>query len=232
MIIWDEIKYSSEKARQDFDKLTIDKLKNIEVSDKYLTLRNSLISARDEVFDANGFDTSDKLGYNFDLTFGIEMYDILNNHFDFKFRDASNDDIWRFLQIQIIPDVVFSRWELNEERFYKTNRRIWLKTLWWYVHLSWNEDKTLTHEILKNNTTDTIMNLVERPGLGYDIALFREIMKKYSQFVDGSNDSRLLFRRVLIMNTARSVTLSPELFKGGIETYVANIFRDVENSRR
>lgn len=227
MIIWDEIKYSNEKACQDFQKLTIEKIKDVRVSEKYKDLRNSLIGARDKVFDENGFDTIEKLGYNFDLTYGLELYNILNNEFNFKMRDASNDDVWRFLQLNVIPDVVYSRWGLNEERFYKASRRIWLKTIWWYIHLSWNIDKERTYNLLKNNTTDTIMQLVERPGLGYDIELYREIMKKYNQLSDGSNDSRMLFRRALIINTARSVIISPELSDGGISGYVDSIFKDV-----
>lgn len=227
MIIWDEITYSLEKARQDFDNLTIDKLKEVKVASKYMDLRNSLISARDKVFDENSFDTSEKLGYDFDLTFGLEIYDILISQYGFKIRNAANDELWRFLQLEVIPDIVFSRWELNPERFYKTNRRIWLKTLWWYIHLSWNIDKENTYELLKNNTTDTIMQLVERPGLGYNIELYREIMKRYGQLDDATNESRMLFRRVLIMNTARYTVISPELFEGGIQAYVNRIFKDV-----
>lgn len=228
MITWDEINYTAEKARQDFDKITVEKLKDIYVSDKYSDLRKSLITARDKIFDLKNLDTSEKLGYSFDLSFGLELYSILNNQYNFKLRDAANDDIWRFLQLQIIPDVVFSRWGLNEERFYKANRRIWIKTLWWYVHLSWNNDKTTTYQLLEKNTTDTIMNLVERPGLGYDIELYRQIMRKYRQYCDGSNESRMLFRRVMIMNIARSATVSPELIEGGLSNYVDKIFRDVE----
>jgi hypothetical protein len=227
MITWDEINYNTEKARQEFDKITVEKLKDIYVPDKYSDLRESLITARDKVFDLKDLDTIEKLGYSFDLSFGLELYSILNDEYNFKLRDAANDDIWRFLQLQIIPDIVFSRWGRNEERFYKANRRIWIKTLWWYVHLSWNNDKTSTYQLLEKNTTDTIMNLVERPGLGYDIELYRQIMRKYRQYCDGSNESRMLFRRVMIMNIARSATVSPKLIDGGLSNYVDKIFHDV-----
>lgn len=227
MITWDEINYNTEKARQDFDKITVEKLKDIYVPDKYSDLRESLITARDKVFDLKDLDTIEKLGYSFDLSFGLELYSILNDEYNFKLRDAANDDIWRFLQLQIIPDIVFSRWGRNEERFYKANRRIWIKTLWWYVHLSWNNDKASTYQLLEKNTTDTIMNLVERPGLGYDIELYRQIMRKYRQYCDGSNESRMLFRRVMIMNIARSATVSPKLIDGGLSNYVDKIFHDV-----
>ena len=38
-----------------------------------------------------------------------------------------NDDLWRYVSIKIIPDIVHSRWGFNEDHFFKTSRRIWLK---------------------------------------------------------------------------------------------------------
>lgn len=227
MIIWDDITYNNEKSKQSFNELTIEKLETFKVEEKYERLREMLIESRDKVFDDHSFDLVEKLGYDFDLTFGLELYSILINEFAFKLRYASKDDIWRFLQLNIIPDIVYSRWGFNEDRFYKKNRRIWLKTIWWYIHLSWNKDKETTYNILKNNTTDTIMQLVERPGLGYNIELYREIMKKYGELKDKSQYSRMLFRKILILNTARIMTISPELIEGGIPKYVDNIFENV-----
>lgn len=227
MIIWDEISYNIEKSNQEFENLTITTIEDIKVNDKYKELRNLLIEARDKIYDQKGLDKEEKLGYVFDLCFGLELYATLSKDFNFRPRDASKDDIWRFLQIEIIPDVVHARWGFNKDRFYKNSRRIWLKTLWWYIHLSWNADKENTYALLKDNTTDTVMQLVERPGLGYNIELYREIMKRYGELNDKSQYARMLFRKVLIMNTARSVTISPELIKGGIPGYVDDIFESV-----
>lgn len=229
MIIWNEITYNIEKAEQDYNDFTIDKLRNAEADEKYTEIRDSLIDARDRMFEEHGFDTAEKLGYDFDLTFGLEIYDIFVNKYNFNTREASDDNIWRFLQLRVIPDIVYSRWDMNPDRFFRISRRLWLKTIWWYIHLSWNQDKEHTYELLKNNTTDTIMQLVERPGLGYNIELYREIMKKYGEVNDGSQRSRMLFRKVLIMNTARSMVISPELVQGGVTAYVGGIFNDVIN---
>ena len=106
--------------------------------------------------------------------------------------------------------------------FYQTSRRIWLKTIWWYIHLSWQNSIDETYKILIGNTTDTILQLVERPGLGYNVELFREIMKQYANY---SDSSRNLFRTVLKLNTAKILTTSPELVDGGIEKYVDSLFK-------
>lgn len=105
----------------------------------------------------------------------------------------------------MIPDIVHARWGMNASHFYQTSRRIWLKTIWWYIHLSWQNSIDETYKILIGNTTDTILQLVERPGLGYNVELFREIMKQYANY---SDSSRNLFRTVLKLNTAKILTTS------------------------
>lgn len=224
---WENIKYSLSTAENNFERLDSNTFQSFTVDEKYNELRNDLVEIRDKVFDNHNFDNVEKLGYAFDLTFGLELYELLNNKYNFKLRHAANNDIWRFLQIEIIPDIVHSRWEFNEARFFTANRRLWLKTLWWYIHLGWDEDKPTTYNNLKENTTDTVMQLVERPGIGYNIDLYREIMKKYTQYSTDDNDSRLMFRRVLILNNARISTITPELAEGGIERYVETLYHDV-----
>lgn len=224
---WEDIKYSLSTAEKNFEQLDANTFQDFEVSEKYSELRNDFVALRDKVFDEHNFDNVEKLGYDFDLTYGLEIYELLNSKYNFKLRHAANNEIWRFLQIEIIPDIVHSRWEFNEARFYTANRRLWLKTLWWYIHLGWDTNKNTTYNNLKNNTTDTIMQLVERPGIGYNIELYREIMKKYAKYSTDNNDSRYMFRRVLILNNARISTIFPELSDGGTEEYVETLYRDV-----
>ena len=106
------------------------------------------------------------------------------------------------------------------DRYYQNPRRTWLKTIWWYINLSWNVDEKTTYDIIKENSTDTILNLVERPGKGYNVKVCRSIMKKYKGIGD-----RNLFRKVLKLNTAKMLTISPELEEGGIDSYVDGLFR-------
>ncbi|MCE7782319.1 DUF6339 family protein [Staphylococcus xylosus] len=227
MINWDNINYDLGKASRDFSDLSIESqgIVPINVFDEFLSLRTELISIRDEVYDQFELDNVNKLGYNFDLVFGIKLYKLLNSEKSFTNRVAVNDDVWRYLSIKVVPDIVHARWDFNESHFYRDTRRIWLKTIWWYIHLSWQGNEVDTFEVLKNNSTDTIMQLVDRSGIGYNVELYREIMKQYKNYED---KDRMLFRRLLILNVARILTVSPNLVEGGIEGYVKDLYKSVE----
>lgn len=224
MINWENVRYDISNANKDFDKLVvnINEIEPINPPEEFEYLREQLIEARDSLYDKYNFDNANKLDYQFDVLFGLKLYDILRKDDDFSNRVAANDEIWRFLSIKVIPDIVHARWGMNASHFYQTSRRIWLKTIWWYIHLSWQNSIDETYKILIDNTTDTILQLVERPGLGYNVELFREIMKQYANYNDSS---RNLFRTVLKLNTAKILTTSPELVDGGIEKYVDSLFK-------
>ena len=224
MINWENVRYDISNANKDFDKLVvnINEIEPINPPEEFEHLREQLIEARDSLYDEYNFDNANKLDYQFDVLFGLKLYDILRKDDDFSNRVAANDEIWRFLSIKVIPDIVHARWGMNASHFYQTSRRIWLKTIWWYIHLSWQNSIDETYKILIDNTTDTILQLVERPGLGYNVELFREIMKQYANYNDSS---RNLFRTVLKLNTAKILTTSPELVDGGIEKYIDSLFK-------
>ncbi|AMA62772.1 hypothetical protein AAF454_03815 [Kurthia gibsonii] len=229
MINWSAIKYDINSAKKDFECLVV-KSKSVEpisVNEKFTELRESLIAARNDIFEEHGMDSANKLDYNFDLLFGLKLYEILNESIGFSNRIATDDDVWRYLSVCIVPDIVHSRWSLNADHFYKTPRRIWLKTIWWYIHLSWQNDSKQTYEILKNNSTDTILQLVERPGVGYYVEMYREIMLQYHRYGDSDRD---LFRNILKLNTARIMTTSPELVEGGVKQYVTELFETVKGA--
>ena len=107
--------------------------------------------------------------------------------------------------------------------------------MWWYVHLSWQGDESTTLEVLKNNTTDEILNLVERAGYnGYYLKVYRNIMYFYSKvpverkyIKTDTNNSVRFFRKIMILHTARSTVMEPSLCIGGEREYVRNIFRDL-----
>jgi len=171
--------------------------------------------------------------YASDLYFGLRMYDYLTNSLGMQPCDASDDDIWRYIQIEVVPDFVMSRWapqdaskRVNNERFWENPRRIWLKTLWWYVHLSLQEGSVeKTGEVLKNNSSDDISQLVERSGGGYRVELYREIMKRYGSTADHNNK---LLRKVLKLNVINCSTSEPLLSEDGVNNYVEGLFRYCE----
>lgn len=195
-------------------------------------LRSELMTASKDIADELNIEMSDirNAGYEFDLKFGLKLYEILNQTFGFTVRLASDNGIWRFLSLKVIPDLVYSRWGDNHGRYWKESRRIWLKALWWYIHLSWQGSTEKTFEILKENTTDEIVQLVERSGpSGYRIDLCREIMAFYGTIgSDQKKRSAQVFRRVMKLNTARIKVIEPGLFNGGKENYVKGLFNYFE----
>ena len=111
-IDWNKIDYKVPQAKRDFEKIVVKdtEVSPIDLKGEWKELRDALIAARDEVFDENNFDDADKLGYDFDITYGLKIYGILSSSNGFNEREASNDDIWNYLSVRVIPDVVHSRW--------------------------------------------------------------------------------------------------------------------------
>lgn len=162
--------------------------------------------------------------YPFDLYIGLTLYRVLKEDYNFSERLAAQDEIWRYLSLEVFPDLVYQRFGLNDQRFYKGTRRIWLKSIWWYIHLSWQGTDEETFNTLKNNSSDQILQLVDRSGSGgYRIDLTREIMKQYK--LHSNSKVPLLFRRILKLNTARLNVIEPSLVTGGIETYVTDLYK-------
>ncbi|MGY4105529.1 hypothetical protein ACWOA0_07930 [Ignavigranum ruoffiae] len=217
--------YSFSEAANDMQVINTQNMIEVHLSDDFMELRNELIDARDEVFDKYGFDSGLNKKYMFDLEFGLRLYQILQGKIDN--RTASLDDVWRYLSIKVIPDVIHARHGRDENRYYKNSRRIYLKQIWWYIHISWLGNFQDTFEILKRNTTDTVQSIVERPGLGYNVPLYREIMKQYAKYANENNSDRIILRRVMKLNTARIKLISPELYPNGISAYVNSLFNDV-----
>ncbi|MCR8968463.1 hypothetical protein [Facklamia sp. 7083-14-GEN3] len=220
MLDWPTYSYSD--AANDMEKIDNNTLTKPILKGEFSILRQNLLKARDEIYEKYGFDRGIDKKYIFDLEFGLKFYEALLPYLDN--RRSSIDDTWRYLSVKVIPDIVHGRFGLDENRFYKQSRRIYLKQIWWYIHLGWSENTEKTYNILKDNTTDTIQSIVERPGLGYNIPVYREILNQHSTY---KNKDAHLLRRVMKLNTARVKLTSPELFPGGVQGYVSKLFSDV-----
>lgn len=232
MIEFENIHFSKEKAREDFDEFINGK--NDELSRAYFDLSGQLFEAsRDAERIANDFGKS-RRSYEFDLNFGISLYTILNSQKGFCMRIAAKDDIWRFISVKVIPTIIQSRWGNDLQRFTgigpKGDARLYLKTLFWYIHLSFQKNSkdpiSATYEILKNNSTSTIIDLVERTGKGYDIKLSRELMRQFGQ-IQNLTGREEIFRKIMKLNTAWLETIVPEFSLGGVEGYVRFLINEV-----
>lgn len=161
--------------------------------------------------------------YLADIDAGLKIHTILDEK-EIGLTVAADPGFWRYLSIEVLPDVVFRRWGDSPDHYWQKNRRIWFRSLWWYVHLSWQGSEESTRKILESLTTDEILNLVERSGRsGYRINLYREIMRQLPRYRE-MNTRTDLFRRVMKLNTARILSIEPALSKGGIEGYVTRLY--------
>lgn len=170
-------------------------------------------------------DGSDKqLGAGlYDIEVGNTLYRILAAE-GMDLRTAADDGFWRFLSLKLLPDLVKSRWEKGTAvRFWKGRSRIWLRATWWTVHLTWQGTEEATKSILKTVTTDTVVQLVERPGrAGFRIELTRSLFME-RKLRKPSQDQ---FRAVMKLNTAKVLVVEPSCCEGGYEGYAKALFNE------
>ena len=197
-----------------------------EVNREYAELRKDLT----ELFEKASSEQKDGTdGYRMDVCYGVLIYDYFMHRSWFTQRLASDDGFWRYLSLVCVPDLIGKRWSNdNADHYYVKPSRIWLKCIWWYIHLSLKEsDLALTKKILlsRNFNTDTILNLVERTGRGgTNIDVYREIMSMYAPLkkVRGKD-----FRSIMKLNTAKAVVLEPVFCEGGVKGYVESIINEL-----
>lgn len=204
-------KLSKNQAKQIFmNWANSDRSREYNGATNYEDLNNELLQINEEVKKKMQENHLPKTAsYFFDLHFGMKLYMLLEDKYNFKLRHASDDEVWIYISMYVIPQIIEERWGLVETRFFKDSRRIWLKTIWWYIHLSWNESEEVTLEYLKDNTTDEIVQLVERIGpYGYRTEFSRELMKQF-YYINKENKNRNLFRQIMKLNTARVKVTEP-----------------------
>ena len=135
----------------------VQKWKNHSVDEfdlSYQYLRNTVL----DVYKENESSPS----YVLDLRTGLSLYSLLNITSGFTNVLANDDDIWRYISCIVFPDITYLRYptpaqgdiRINQKRFYSHTRRIWLKTLWWYIHLSWQGSAYDTYKIMNNRVKD------------------------------------------------------------------------------
>lgn len=174
--------------------------------------------------------------YFIDVEVGLDVYSYLSRN-GFTTVEASDDDIWRFISIKIFPDLTYLRYpdpekeareqggRINRKRFFSHTRRIWIKTLWWYVHLSWQGSIEATRAVLAENGANIISHFIETPGRGYRIDLYRALMQHYASRGDKSDK---LFRSVAKLNGAECRNIEPALLPGGVAEYCCVLFDKVD----
>lgn len=216
-------------AARAVEQMTEGYMPEVDLNDSYQRLRNQLIDAWNNANnELQAERTNKRFEYMRDLNFGMRLYRIFSTgEFTMHPRLAADIGIWRYISINVVPDIIKERWTKEsswEDRFYRRPNRIYLKILWWYIYLSWQGDEERTYAVLEANNADTISQLVERSGAhGYNLELYRKIMiRHFCQ--DPSERSMMLFRKVMKLHTAKIRTRQPEMLPGGINQYVEELY--------
>lgn len=156
----------------------------------------------------------------YDVATGLALYRILAEA-GMDVRTAADDGVWRFLSLRVVPDIVQARWPKSPpDRFWRGRSRIWLRAVWWLIHLAWQESEEWTRAVLTDVTTDTIVQLVERPGRGgFRIELARAMFRERSS----RQLSQEEFRALMKLNTARVMVTEPQFCDDGMRGYVREL---------
>ena len=203
---------------------------NLDFSKDYDELRKDLVDLFSTALIRIGI-TEDQISqknysYQLDLQFGLKLYTTLNQKYGMNVRLAATDGVWRYLCSFVAPDLVEKRYGKDQpDRIWKKPKRLWLRVLWWYIYLSWQGTEEATEAILRDNSTDEILQLVDRCGRGgYRVGLYRELMKKNGTIDLAERRKNQLFRKMMVLNTERVQAIEPELTAGGNQGYIEALY--------
>lgn len=197
----------------------------------YTELRSELLDLFQTVLNELEINPDEKAlknneAYLLDLSFGLKIYDLFGSKYDMDVRDAANANIWRYISVCVVPDLVAFRYgKEHKDRFWAKDKRIWLSSIWWYIHLSWQGDDKKTYKVLQSNSTDEILQLVDRCGRGgYRVELYRNLMYFYSTLDVKERKAKQIFRKLMVLNTAKVQVIEPEFLPGGSASYVQMLY--------
>ena len=172
---------------------------------------------------------SQNYAYLVDLLFGLKLYRILNDKYGMTVRQASTAGIWRYISMMVVPQIIEQRYGVDHpDRFWKKSKRLWYRVLWWYIYLSWQGDEESTYAVLKDNSTDEILQLVDRAGKGgYRVELCRALIRENAKRLKENSEWRKqqMFRKLMVLNTARLQAIEPGLVEGGEAAYVEGLIQ-------
>lgn len=232
--------YNKLKNEKSYMAEVITSLSNSNLNEPYASIRNKLKRKLEIAIDKttkHEYRTR-SAEYSVDLDMAEEIFRVMSEY-GMTARDAADEEVWIYLSVKVIPDIIIDRFKwsekklAHEDRFYANSRRIYPSMLWWYYYISYQDSSsdpiTATHQILINNQSDDISQLIERAGSGgYPIKIYKQIMTEYGKrLMDGRKPENLL-SRALKLNIVQMQSLEPELMYDGIESYVYDLFEKVK----
>lgn len=193
------------------------------VPKEYKDVRNTLCEVRGSV-EKRRQEAGVKMprDYATDLFLGIALHKCLSR-MDFGLWEAADDNVWRYIAVSVIPDIVHDRLggEYAKDAFSGVrSSRFWVRNIWWYVHLSLvvdgngRPDYLKTEQILSRNDTDILAGVVDHQGNGFRVELFRAMMRTFDDFCKNSrlSDTREnVFRYLIKEYQIRTAVVDPDL---------------------
>ena len=82
--------------------------------------------------------------------------------------------------------------------------------------------------MLKDNGIDNINKLIETPGRGYRLPLFRRMMLEYHRTGPHKVKDFAAFTK---LNNAKCVSVEPELTSGGVAAYAQSLLAEVSTRK-
>ena len=169
--------------------------------------------------------------YNLDANMSIWFYKYMNDKTWFCDRLACDEDFWRYIAMNVIPEVITDRWTKSDRRhYYSKGTRIYPYTLYWYAHLSLksgNIDETKKLLASERLNTDCIVALVERTGRnGTCIELYRHIVDFFCNTDPSKKLDHIHLRRIMKLCMSRIPVMDPDLCPGGSKEYARKLVYD------
>lgn len=140
----------------------------------------------------------------------------LAQHVLFQTGEALRDDIWSFIGVVMAPDIVHWRFGSSRER-YTGGIRNALQRLWMRARvLDRGAESQDRWGLLDNLTEDALVQITERPSIGADAVLSRELAEAWVRASDRLESGRmeavmrLATLRLRIRNEIRSLSYLPK----------------------
>lgn len=163
------------------------------LSEDEKAMRAAFLIAEAEAKDAISGISTDRRIYLFNLNFGVRIYNWLVQQ-GFGTWDASEVGTWGRISLYVVPDIVARHSEngISLGRYYGRPTRIWLNTLWWFVHLVMVPDENnrdlcdieKTVRLMELESQDYLQGLVEHTGSGYRVEFTRAMARELRNFID------------------------------------------------
>ena len=174
-----------------------------------------------EYFSDNQY--NERRDYLLDICFGVLIFNYVEEGSTLSRINILNDVFIYYLQLYIIPEIIYERWGLNEDRFFKRNNRLYLKTLYSYIHHTYQGSTEETLKLLSSRSfnTDAIVQIVERRN---DYRIIRLLVKKIatSESLKNYKISEII-RKIMMLENAKRRVVVPMFYKGGYESYIDDI---------